>query len=208
VVALLREQQLGSGYQLLALAMKNNRNGKAEALTAEQFAALLDASSPRYRALWAVQRYTAARISEALALSWGDLIGQQVIYRRATTKTDTTREVPQSPALQQELAAYRQAWATEHGHQPARSEALFPAAGSTTSPQSRQAADKALRTTCGRLGIEGVSLHSFRRTAAQDAVGRGQPLHVVQALTGHKSLGSLGEYLQASKAEVLAAIGA
>jgi integrase len=53
-----------------------------------------------------------------------------------------------------------------------------------------------------------VSLHSFRRTAAQDAVKRGLPLHVVQALTGHKSLGSLGEYLQASEAEVLAAIGA
>jgi len=29
----------------------------------------------------------------------------------------------------------------------------------------------------------------------------------VQALTGHKSLGSLGEYLQASEAEVLAAVG-
>ena len=188
--------------------MKNNRNGKAEALTAEQFAALLDAApSPRYRALWAVQRFTAARISEALALTWADVAGQQVSYRAATTKTAVTREVPQGEALQQELAQYRQAWAAEHGHQPARSEALFPGAGSTTSHQSRQAADKALRATTSRLGIEGVSLHSFRRTAAQDAVGRGLPLHVVQALTGHKSLGSLGEYLQASKAEVLAAIG-
>jgi hypothetical protein len=43
---------------------------------------------------------------------------------------------------------------------------------------------------------------------AKDAVKRGVALHVVQALTGHKSLGSLGEYLQASEAEVLAAIGA
>lgn len=188
--------------------MKNNRNGKAAPLTPDQFAALLDAApSPRYRALWAIQRLTAARISEALALTWGDVAGQQVSYRARTTKTGATREVPQGEALQQELAQYRQAWAAEHGHQPARSEALFPGAGSTTSPQSRQAADKALRATCGRLGIEGVSLHSFRRTAAQDAVGRGLALHVVQALTGHKSLGSLGEYLQASKAEVLAAIG-
>lgn len=188
--------------------MKNNRNGKAEALSSEQFAALLAAApSARYKALWALQRCTAARISEALALTWGDLIGLQVIFRRATTKTFTTREIPQSKTLQQELNNYREAWAVEHGHQPARNEAVFPAAGSTTSFQSRQAADKALRNTCSRLGLEGVSLHSFRRTAAQDAVGRGLPLHVVQALTGHKSLGSLGEYLQATKAEVLAAIG-
>ena len=189
--------------------MKVDRSGKAAALTAEQFAALLEAApSAKYRALWSVQRWTAARISEALALTWGDLRGKQVLYRARTTKTKTPRPCPQGPTLQQELALYRQAWAAEHGHQPSNSEALFPAAGSTTSPQSRQAADKALRACCLRLGLEGVSLHSFRRTAAQDAVNRGLSLHVVQALTGHKSLGSLGEYLQASEAEVLAAIGA
>lgn len=188
--------------------MKIDRHGKAAALSADEFQALLEAApSPRYQALWAVQRFTAARISEALALTWADVVGQQVTFRRANTKTKNTRQVPQGPALQAELEAYRKAWAAEHGHQPTPSEALFPAAGSTTSPQSRQAADKALRATCARLGLEGVSLHSFRRTAAQDAVGRGLPLHVVQALTGHKSLGSLGEYLQASQAEVLAAIG-
>jgi integrase/recombinase XerD len=196
-------------YQPLSKAMKVDRHGKAAALTPEQFAALLDAApSPRYRALWAVQRFTAARISEALALRWADVAGQQVTYRRATTKCRATRQVPQAQPLQQALEAYRQAWAAEHGHQPAPSEALFPAAGSTTSPQTRQAADKALRKACGALGIEGVSLHSFRRTAAQQAVASGAPLHVVQALTGHKSLGSLGEYLQASETEVLAAIGA
>jgi hypothetical protein len=34
------------------------------------------------------------------------------------------------------------------------------------------------------------------------------PLHVVQKLSGHKSLGSLGEYLTATDAQVLEAIGA
>jgi len=47
--------------------MKNNREGKAAALTAEQFAALLEVSAPRYRALWAVQRWSAARIGQRLA---------------------------------------------------------------------------------------------------------------------------------------------
>ena len=188
--------------------MKVQRNGKAAALSNDQFNALIVAApSDRYRALWTLQRFTAARISEALALTWGDVIGHQVTFRRANTKDKVTRQLPQGPILQRELACYRQRWASEHGHEPAPSEMLFPAAGSTYRPQSRQAADKALRATCKRLGLEGVSLHSFRRTAAQDAVSRGLPLHVVQALMGHKSLGGLGEYLQASEDEVLLAIG-
>ena len=188
--------------------MKVDRHGKAAALTPEQFDALLEAApSERYRVLWMLQRFTAARISEALALRWADVAGQRVTYRRSTTKTKNTRQVPQASVLQEALARYWAAWQEEHGHAPEPGEALFPAAGSTTSPQTRQAADKALRATCKRLGLVGVSLHSFRRSAAQQAVAAGHPLHVVQALTGHKSLGSLGEYLQASEAEVLAAIG-
>lgn len=187
--------------------MKIDRNGKAAALTDEQLAQLLEAApSPRYAALWSVQRWTAARISEALALRWADVNGC-LTYRAATTKTKRTRQVPIVPALREALTAYRVAWESEHGHPPAPGEALFPAAGSTTTPQTRQAADKALRQTCSRLGLEGVSTHSFRRSLAQSAVGRGVPLHVVQKLTGHKSLGSLGEYLSATEAEVLAAIG-
>jgi integrase/recombinase XerD len=188
--------------------MKVARNGKAAALNAEQFAALLNAApSPRYRALWSVQRWTAARISEALALTWADIAGGKVTYRRANTKTKSTRQVPQVQQLRAELLRYRAEWAIEHGHLPAPSEALFPASGSTTSVMTRQAADKALRVASERIALTGVSLHSFRRTAAQDAVDRGVPLHVVQALTGHRSLGSLGEYLAATEAQVLAAIG-
>jgi integrase/recombinase XerD len=186
--------------------VKIDRNGKAKALTEGELDLLLSsAPSPRYRALWAVQRWTAARISEALALRWADVNGC-LTYRRANTKTKTTRQVPICDALRAELDSYRLTWEAEHGCAPLPSEALFPAAGSTTSPQTRQAADKALRTTCQRLGLEGVSTHSFRRSLAQSAVGRGVPLHVVQRITGHKSLGSLGEYLSASEAEVLKAI--
>lgn len=187
--------------------MKIDRNGKARALTDAELDQLLAAApSPRYRALWSVQRWTAARVSEALALRWADVNGC-LTYRAATTKTGRTRQVPICPALREALTAYRASWAAEHGHAPAPGEALFPAAASTETPQSRQAADKALRQTCQRLGLEGVSTHSFRRSLAQAAVGRGVALHVVQRLTGHKSLGSLGEYLEATEAEVLAAIG-
>jgi integrase/recombinase XerD len=188
-------------------AVKIDRNGKAAAVTPEQFEALLAVAAPRYRCLFTLQRATAARISEALALTWADVAAQQVTFRKANTKTKATRQVPQSQLLQAELVAWRLQWEQEYGQQPLPSEAVFPGAGSTTSPQTRQAADLALRKLCKQVGLEGVSLHSFRRTAAQDAVGRGVPLHVVQALTGHRSLGSLGEYLAATPDQILQAIG-
>lgn len=187
--------------------MKVDRNGKAATLSPEQLDALLEAApSPRYRALWSVQRWTAGRISEVLALRWGDLNGV-VTFRSATTKTRSTRQVPTHPRLAEELAAYRLAWEAEHGHAPARDEVLFPAAGSTHSPMTRQAADKALRATCATLGLEGVSTHSFRRSLATDAVRRGISLPAIQRVTGHKNLGSLGHYIDIEDAEVLAAIG-
>jgi integrase/recombinase XerD len=187
--------------------MKVQRNGKAAALTEQQLEALLAAApSAKHRCLWTAMQWSAARIGEALSLTWGDVGGKHVTYRRSTTKTKTTRQLLQAPALAEELASYRLHWAKEHGHEPKPSEALFPAAGSTTSTMTRQAADKAFRAACKAVGIEGASLHSFRRTMAQSLVSKGVPLPTVQLATGHRSLSSLGEYLTASQEDVLAAM--
>lgn len=187
--------------------MKVARHGKAAALTAEQLEAILEAAAPRYRCLFVLQRYTAARISEALALTWADVACGYVTFRRANTKTKTTRQLQQVPRLQAELMAWREHWCEQYGHAPKASDAVFPRPDTTTTPQTRQAADLALRKLCAQLGVAGVTVHSFRRTAAQDAVRRGCPLHAVQAMTGHKRLDSLGEYLQATPEQVLEAIG-
>ena len=185
---------------------KVDRHGSATTLTAEQLDQLLDAApSPRYRALWSIQRWTAGRIGECLALTWGDLNGV-VTFRKANTKTKTTRQVPTTPRLASALEVYRSAWTAEHGHAPARNEALFPAKGSTHMPMSRQAADKALRQTCEALGLEGVSTHSFRRSFATGALRRGVDLPTIQRVTGHKNLGSLGHYIDIDEADVMAAI--
>ena len=186
--------------------MKIDRHGKAAALDDDQLDLLLNAApSPRHQALWTIQRWTAARIGEALSLTWADINGA-ITFRKGNTKTKTTRQVPISPKLRQAIDAYRVTWKNEHGHAPHPNEVLFPAPSSTQTSMSRQAADKALRATCLAAGIEGVSTHSFRRSMAQSAVKRGVPLHVVQRITGHKSLGSLGEYLHATEEEVLKAI--
>ena len=186
--------------------MKTDRHGKAAALTDEQMDRLIrSAPSPRYAALWSVQRFTAARISESLSLRWSD-INAAVTFRKSHTKTKTTRQCPIAPALRLAIDNYKKAWEMEHGHPPHPSEALFPSPGSTHTPMTRQAADKAMRATCLAVGIHGATTHSFRRSLAQNAVKRGVQLHIVQRITGHKSLGSLGEYLCATDEEVLAAI--
>ncbi len=206
-VALSTVPQLGFRRSLLLFLVKIARHGKAAALTDCQLDALLAAApSPKHRCLWTVQRWSAARIGEALSLTWGDVIGGRVTFRRATTKTRQTRQCLQHPALAEEIAAYRQEWTEEHGHEPKPFEALFPAAGSTTSAMTRQAADKAFRATCKAIALEGASLHSFRRSMAQSLVAKGTPLPTVQKATGHRSLQSLGEYLSASEEDVLAAL--
>lgn len=70
---------------------------------------------------------------------------------------------------------------------------------------------KPLVRPCGKPvpawgGAGGCEPHLFRRSLATAAVRRAVSLHVIQRVTGHKSLGSLGHYLEADESEVLAAI--
>ena len=112
--------------------MKVNRHGQATVLTTEHLDQLLDAApSPRYRALWSLQRWSAARITETLSLTWGDVAAGHVTYRKATTKTKATKQIRCTDRLQAALDDYRQAWADEHGHAPTAGEVLFPATAST-----------------------------------------------------------------------------
>jgi integrase/recombinase XerD len=174
--------------------MKSNRHGKAAILTDEQFNALLEAApSPRHATLWLLQRKTAARISEALALRWCD-VEDAITFRKETTKTKTTRQLPLDDTLRTALAAL---------HHPGadRFDYIFHARDSTSQPMSRRAADKALRQTCQKLGFKGVSTHSFRRTTATN-LANNFALHEVASFTGHTSLSALQHYLQADPSKL------
>lgn len=189
--------------------MKLNRCGKAAPLTPEQLQTLLDnAPSPKYRALWAVQYYTAARVGEALQLRWEAVQGDVVTFLRSTTKTKQTRQVEIHPKLREELTTYWCTWTEENQTEPTGEEFLFHGQDSTTQPMTRQAADKVLRATTGLLGMDGVSTHSFRRTAAQKAIQAGLSPYQVMALTGHTSVASFSEYIDVSAADRQAAVSA
>jgi integrase/recombinase XerD len=71
-------------------------------------------------------------------------------------------------------------------------------------------ADKILKSASFRVGLEGVSTHSFRRTALTMMSSSGIPLRVIQEISGHNDLGTLQRYLevtQEQKRNAVSAIG-
>lgn len=168
--------------------MKIHRNGQAEILTRAQLVELFAVLSPKYRLLFGICYYTGCRISEALQLQRSDVGKENIVFRRATTKTKLTREVAIAPGLAALLAGTE---LPEQGY-------LFPGkkAGSC---MTSQAADLALRKACDYISLKGVSTHSFRRTALTQMSQAGVPLRTIQKLSGHESLAALQRYLEVSE---------
>jgi integrase/recombinase XerD len=170
--------------------MKHDRHGQASVLSESQVSSILENFSPTMRCIFAICYYTSCRISEALQLEAGDILGERIVFRAATTKTKQTREVKIPVKLRQIL---EETELPERGY-------LFP--GRFGGHLSRQAADLALRQVCEELGWQGVSTHSFRRTGITRLHDAGVPLRRIQARTGHVSLGNLAIYVEVNQAEV------
>jgi integrase/recombinase XerD len=88
--------------------------------------------------------------------------------------------------------------------------ALFPGMRGVSEHLTRFTADRILRDATKRVGLEGVSTHSFRRTALTMMSSAGIPLRVIQEVSGHNDLGTLQRYLEVSpeqKRKAVAAIG-
>ncbi len=81
---------------------------------------------------------------------------------------------------------------------------LFP--GRFGSPFQPDSADKALRKACFRVGLEGVSSHSFRRSALTPMSDALIPLRIVQEVSGHRNLSQLQHYLEVRDSQVLGAV--
>ncbi len=171
--------------------MKVNGNGQGKVLTSDELRLLFTSGfkSPRDRTMFAVCLFTGCRISEALALKTTDIKGGMLTFRKSTTKGKLkTRVVDIQPGLAKFLAEY----------QPAKPGALFPGMRGVTEHLTRFAADKILKDACLRVGFEGVSTHSFRRTALTQMHNAGIPLRHIQEISGHNDLGTLQRYLEVS----------
>jgi integrase/recombinase XerD len=65
-----------------------------------------------------------------------------------------------------------------------------------------------LREACERVGLEGVSTHSFRRTALTQLSNAGIPMRIIQEISGHRTLDELYKYLEVRPEQVRGAISA
>ena len=185
--------------------MKIDRHGRAKILTPEEIRLLFyeGLQNPRDRTLFAVMLFCALRVTEAVTLRTNDVydrrrrVRSHLIVRKGNTKGKlATREIPVLEDLRVWLKAY-----TPHPE----STYLFP--GRIKSRHLlADSASLALRRACRRVDIEGVSTHSFRRTALSFMSNAGIPLRVIQEISGHRTLDELYKYLEVQPDQLKGAV--
>ena len=168
--------------------MKVQGNGQGKILTSDELRLLFTDgfTTSRDRALFGICLYTGCRVSEALALQTTDMKSGTITFRKSTTKGKLkTRVVDIQSGLADILAEYQ-----------LKPGPLFPGLRGVTERMTRFTADKVLRNACLRVGLVGVSTHSFRRTALTMMSSAGVPLRHIQEISGHNDLGTLQRYLE------------
>jgi integrase/recombinase XerD len=192
---------------VFGLAMKINRHGKAKVLTQQEIQLLFNEGfqSDRDRALFGVCLYTACRINEACTLNTLDVynkrmvVRNEIIFRRHNTKGKlAARAVPVIEELRSLLVKYQPT---------SRDGFLFPGRHDRghINPES---ASRILRLACEKVDLEGVSTHSFRRTALTEMSNAGIPLRIIQEVSGHRNLEELQKYLEVRPEQVKGAVSA
>ena len=111
----------------------------------------------------------------------------------------TTRSIPLNPAFENDLKDWRTAWASKFKRDASQSDYIFPGNNDFNVHMTRQNVDFALRQACKHLGIQGVSTHSFRRSALTLASSNGIPLRDLQEISGHQNLSNLQKYIDVSE---------
>lgn len=160
---------------------------RAAVLSAEQIAAMLEIAGPRDRALIALMTAGAMRVGEATLLTWADYDSCVVELPGGITKTGVGRTFTLPQVACQHVEAWRQQCpATNRGW-------IFP--GIAGAPLSVRGAQTAIAKLAAKLGLQGVSSHSFRRSTLTAAHQAGLSLREVAEISGHQSLAALERYL-------------
>ncbi len=185
--------------------MKIDRHGRAKILTTAEIQLLFSSglTNNRSRALFGICLYTACRINEACTLLQVDVydtlgrVRPELTIRKGNTKGKlATRGVPVIEDLRLLLTAYLTTAGKTY---------LFPGRHGKGHINSDSAA-RILREALGRVGIEGASTHSFRRTALTQMSDAGIPLRVIQSGCGHRTLTELQKYLEVKPEQVRGAV--
>lgn len=171
---------------------------RAAVLTPEQIGQLLAIAEPRDAALVAVLAAGACRIGEALLLCWHDIdeLGRVTVPGQIT-KTGRARAFSLPPQALQHVDAWRELCPEN------RQGWIFPG-NPVRQPLSTRAGQLAIGRIAQRVGLQGVSSHSFRRSALTTAHQAGLSLRALAELSGHQSLASLQRYLDTDAARAQA----
>ncbi|MBD6621064.1 site-specific integrase [Komarekiella sp. 'clone 1'] len=185
--------------------MKRDRHGKAKILSHEEIQLLFTdgLKTTRDRTIFATALFTAARINEVVTLLSDDIydtkgqVRSHLTIRKANTKGKlATRSIPIIEDLQSLLTQY----------QPQAGEMyLFPGRYGYKHITS-DSAGRVFKKACAKVGIEGASTHSFRRTALTSMSDNQIPLRVIAELSGHRSLEELQGYLEVRPAQLVGAV--
>jgi len=185
--------------------MKRDRHGKGKILATDEIQLLFSEglACHRDRCLFAVALFSAARINEVCTLLTEDVFDRQasvrshLTIRKGNTKGKlTTRTIPIIEDLRSILKTYQPLSGSPY---------LFPGRYGYGHMTSDSAA-RILRKACARVGIEGASTHSFRRTALTLMSDTNIPLKVIAEVSGHRNLGQLQAYLEVRPSQVLGAV--
>jgi integrase/recombinase XerD len=186
-------------------AVKIDRHGKAKILTPFEIQLLFNegTSRNRDRTLFGVCLYTATRINECVTLRLIDVydcldrVRPELIIRKGNTKNKlATRTIPVLEELRLLLANHETN--TDNPY-------LFPGKGGKGHLHPDSGA-RLLKQACSRIGLIGVSSHSFRRTALTTMSNAGIPLRIIQEISGHRNLEQLQRYLEVKPSQVRGAI--
>ncbi|BAZ47375.1 integrase/recombinase (plasmid) [Chondrocystis sp. NIES-4102] len=185
--------------------MKIDRHGKAKILTTEEIQLLFNegTTKDRDRTLFGVCLYTGTRINECVTLQKIDVydrtgqVRPELIIRKGNTKNKlATRTIPILEELRLLLSNYQTL---------ADNPYLFPGKGGHGHLHPDSGA-RLLKQACERIGLIGISSHSFRRTALTQMSNAGIPLRIIQEISGHRNLEQLQRYLEVKPEQVRGAI--
>lgn len=177
-----------AGVRLAQPAEPSDEGERAKALTEEELRALLAELPDEWRLFFRFLAYTGLRISEAVALTWGDIdFAKRRVHvrrRRSQGRLDVPksrygrRAVPLSKGLARALAQAR-------GLAPNEAPVFPSAAGGYIEPSNLMR--RVLKPAARRAGVPWVGFHTFRHTCASILFRHGLNAKQVQAWLGHHS---------------------
>ena len=185
--------------------MKRERHGRAKILTPDEIQLLFNEGldTLRDRTLFGFCLYTACRINEAVtqlksdAYDPSEAVRPDMTIRKGNSKGKlASRTIPTSEDLRHLLGQYKPNSENKY---------LFPGRWNKghIHPDS---ASLILREACHSIGLEGVSTHSFRRTALTQMSDSNIPFRVIAEISGHHNLTQLHAYLEVKPSQVRGAI--